>query len=66
MHNRLKADLYAAGITSPEMVTHLVGYATAKAHTPRITPSRRVRRWKRIALRLAMAVAAFYLLGVFL
>ena len=67
MHNALKSKLYAAGITSPEMVHHLIDNATQKAHTPRITPSRRVRRWKRVAFRLVVAgvaIAALYALGV--
>lgn len=64
MHNALKSKLYAAGITSPEMVHHLIDHATAKAYTPRITPSRRVRRWKRIALRLAVLAIALYAIGV--
>ena len=60
-------QLYAAGITSPAMVGHLIDDATAKAHTPRITPSRRVRRWKRAAFRLVVAgvaIAALYVRGV--
>lgn len=60
MHNRMKADLYAAGITSLAMVHHLIDHATAKAHTPRITPSRRYRRWKVIAARLAIAAVTLY------
>lgn len=59
-----RAKLYGAGITSPEMVHHLIGHATAKAYTPRITPSRRVRRWKRVALRLAVLAIALYAIGV--
>lgn len=58
MHNALKSKLYAAGITSPEMVHHLIDHATAKAYTPRITPSRRVRRWKGVVFRLAVAACA--------
>lgn len=67
MHSRMKADLYAAGITSPHMLGHAIDHATAKAHTPRITPSRRYRRWKVIAARLAvagMACMAIYLRSV--
>ena len=59
-----RAKLYGAGITSPEMVHHLIDHATAKAYTPRITPSRRVRRWKRVALRLAVLAIALYAIGV--
>ncbi len=67
MQNALKSKLYAAGITSPEMVHHLIDHATQKAHTPRLTPSRRYRRWKVIAARLAvagMACMAIYLRSV--
>lgn len=64
MNARGLRDLYSAGITSPEMVGHLIGHATSKAHTPRITPSRRVRRWKRVALRLAVLAIALYAIGV--
>lgn len=64
MHARMKADLYAAGITSPAMVHHLIDHATAKAHTPRLTPSRRYRRWKAITARLALAAVALYAIGV--
>lgn len=64
MNARLRANLYSAGITSPGMVHHLIDHATAKAYTPRITPSRRVRRWKRVALRLAVLAIALYAIGV--
>ena len=57
-------QLYAAGITSPAMVGHLIDDATAKAHTPRLTPSRRYRRWKAIAARLALAAVALYAIRV--
>lgn len=57
-------QLYAAGITSPAMVHHLIDHATAKAHTPRLTPSRRYRRWKSITARLALAAVALYAIGV--
>ena len=65
MNARLRANLYAAGITSPEMVHHLIDHATAKAHTPRITPSRRYRRWKAITARLAVAAVALYAIAQF-
>ena len=64
MNARLRANLYAAGITSPEMVHHLIDHATAKAHTPRLTPSMRYRRWKSITARLALAAVALYAIGV--
>lgn len=59
MHNRMKADLYAAGITSPDMLAHAIDSATAKASpAPRLTPSRRYRRWKVIGARLALLAVA--------
>ena len=68
MNARLRANLYSAGITSPEMLRHAISSATNRA-TParRLTPSRRYRRWRVIAARcvlLAIAIAAIYLNGV--
>lgn len=58
-----RAKLYSAGITSPDMLWHAIDHATAKAHTPRITLSRRYRRWRVIGLRVLVVgiVAALYL-----
>lgn len=64
MNARGLRDLYAAGITSPAMIHHLIDHATSKAHTPRITPSMRYRRWKSITARLALAAVALYAIGV--
>lgn len=62
-----RAKLYGAGITSPEMVHHLIDHATAKATpAPRITRSRRVRRWKGVAIRIAFAAAVLYVIGAYL
>ena len=54
MNSILRAKLYGAGITSPHMLANAIDSATAKASpAPRLTPSRRYRRWKVIAVRLA-------------
>ena len=58
MHARLKADLYGACLTSPELLRHAIDHATQRAApAPRLTPSRRYRRWKVIAVR-ALTIAA--------
>ena len=55
----LRAKLYAAGITSPEMLGHAISAATNSANdAPRLTPSRRYRRWKVICARLALLAVA--------
>ena len=55
----LRAKLYSAGITSPDMLAHAIDSATAKASpAPRLTPSRRYRRWKVIGARLALLAVA--------
>ena len=62
MNAILRAKLYGAGITSPHMLREAIGHATERATpAPRITPSRRYRRWKAIAVRfgvLGLALAA--------
>ena len=65
MHARLKADLYGAGVTSPELLRHVIDHATQGANpSPRLTPSRRYRRWKVYGLRVAVVAAAFAIYGV--
>lgn len=65
MHNRMKADLYAAGITSLDGLRCAIDHATLLAEpAPRLTPSRRYRRWKVITARLAIAAVAIYAIGV--
>lgn len=66
MHARMKADLYGAGITSPALLAHCIDHATQRAApAPRLTPSRRYRRWKVIAVRgLIIAAAAVAIYGV--
>lgn len=64
MNNILRMKLYSAGITSPDLLRHAIDHATSKAYTPRITPSRRYRRWKVNAVRLAVVAAALYAIGV--
>jgi len=64
MNARLRADLYAAGITSPQLLAHCIDHATQRAaNAPRLTPSRRYRRWKVIAVRaltIAACLAAYF------
>ena len=62
MHNRMKADLYSAGITSPDMLWHAIDHATQSAsNAARLTPSRRVnkplRRFVACAVLLSIAAA---------
>ena len=65
MNARLRADLYAAGITSPHLLAHCIDHATQRANNaPRLTPSRRYRRWKVYGLRVAVVAAAFAIYGV--
>ena len=55
----LRAKLYSAGITSPHMLREAIDHATERATpAPRITPSRRYRRWKVIGARLALLAVA--------
>lgn len=64
MNARLKAHLYSAGITSPELLAHCIDHSTQRAApAPRLTPSRRYRRWKVIAVRVAVVAAAFAIYG---
>jgi len=60
----MKADLYGAGVTSPELLRHVIDHATQGANpSPRLTPSRRYRRWKVIAVRaltIAACLAAYF------
>ncbi len=56
--------LYSAGITSPHLLAHCIDHATQRAApAPRLTPSRRFRRWKVIAVRaltIAACLAAYF------
>lgn len=64
MNAILRAKLYGAGITSPHMLREAIGHATERATpAPRLTPSRRYRRWKVIAVRIAVVAAAFAIYG---
>lgn len=60
MHASLKAKLYGAGITSPDMLWHAIDHVTGTASSHRITPSMRVNKTLRRAVwaGVAMAVVA--------
>lgn len=64
MNARLRADLYGACLTSPELLRQAIRYSTQRAaNAPRLTPSRRYRRWKVIAVRaltIAACLAAYF------
>lgn len=60
-----RASLYAAGITSPDMLAGFIDYSSGKADpAPRLTPSMRRRPWKRVACVIAALVTYVYLYGV--
>ena len=59
----LRAKLYGAGITSPDMLWHAIDSTTLSAcNAPRITPSRRRRQWRVITLRAGLLLAAAFTL----
>lgn len=60
MNARMRAGLYAAGFTSPEMVLHAISHATASAaNAPRLTRSRRVNKSLRRIVWLLLVLAVF-------
>ena len=55
MNARGLSKLYSAGITSPDMLWHAIDHATLSArNAPRLTRSRRYRRWRVVAIRAAV------------
>ncbi len=58
MNARTRADLYAAGFTSPGMVLQAISHATASAaNAPRLTRSRRVNKSLRRVVWLILVLA---------
>lgn len=62
MHASLKAKLYGAGITSPDMLWHAIDHVTGTASHERITPSMRVNKPLRRAVWAGVALAVVALI----
>lgn len=64
MHASLKAKLYGAGITSPDMLWHAIDHVTGTASGHRITPLKRVNKplrravWAGFVLAVVMLILA--------
>lgn len=62
MHASLKAKLYGAGVTSPDMLRHAIDHATCAAECQRITPSMRINKPLRHAVRVGVVLAVVALI----
>ena len=63
MNARLRADLYAAGITSPHLLAHYIDHATLSAGHRRKRKNRLLHRAQLLLVAVVAALAVAFIIG---